>query len=204
MFEAEKNRSPHRKDLRKGRFSQPGGIYLLTWTTQGRRTWFSDFYLGRQVVASMRRAQEAGTADSLAFVVMPDHVHWLVSLGRVKLAELMRDVKGHSGFHVKRRIRQQGGDLPKIVWEEGYHDHALRSEENVQDVARYIIMNPVRAGLVKSVRDYPLWEPNGCRSGLQAAKARLAMRTTATLDIHACPPSRSRPEGRSYTHAREP
>ncbi|MFM8331799.1 MAG: transposase [Candidatus Methylumidiphilus sp.] len=114
MSKAEKYRSPHRKDLRKGRFSQPGGIYLLTWATQERKTWFRDFYLGRQVVASMRRAQEAGAADSLAFVVMPDHVHWLISLGGVKLAELLRDVKGHSGFHVKRRIRQQGGKLPRL------------------------------------------------------------------------------------------
>jgi len=44
------------------------------------------------------------------------------------------------------------------IWQDGYHDHALRAEESLEDVARYIVMNPVRAGLVKSVREYPLWD----------------------------------------------
>lgn len=149
---------PHSKDLRKGRFSQPGGIYLLTFTTESRKLWFSDWILGRLVVVSMRRTQELRLAETLAFVVMPDHVHWLVSLGNTFLEELTHSVKSHSGFHVKQRIQKQNGMAPKAIWQEGYHDHALRSEECLQDVARYIVMNPVRAGLVKSVREYSLWD----------------------------------------------
>jgi len=149
---------PHGKNLRKGRFSQIGGIYLLTFVTDNRKPWFADWHLGRLVVASMRRAHMQGHAESLAFVVMPDHVHWLISLVDASLGELMRDVKSHSGYHVKKRLQEQGHPPPKQIWQEGYHDHALRNEENLKDTARYIIMNPVRAGLVKSVRDYPLWD----------------------------------------------
>jgi REP element-mobilizing transposase RayT len=149
---------PHSKDLRKGRFSQPNGVYLLTWATYQRKPWFSDWTLGRLVVNSLRRAQALHAVESLAFVVMPDHVHWLVSLGNLLLEELMRNVKGHSGFHVKQYLRQQSGAVPKEIWQEGYHDHALRSDECVQDAARYIVLNPVRGGLVKSVREYPLWD----------------------------------------------
>jgi len=50
--------------------------------------------------------------------------------------------------------RQANGE----VWQEGFHDHALRREEDLQATARYIIGNPVRAGLVPSVRDYPHWD----------------------------------------------
>jgi len=44
------------------------------------------------------------------------------------------------------------------VWQDGFHDHALRREEDLKEVARYIIANPVRAGLVTRVGDYPLWD----------------------------------------------
>ncbi|MFP3408382.1 transposase, partial [Pseudomonas sp. SIMBA_065] len=44
------------------------------------------------------------------------------------------------------------------IWQPGYQDHALRREERLVHVARYIVANPLRAGLVKSVRDYPHWD----------------------------------------------
>ncbi|MNN75503.1 hypothetical protein D3C81_1918110 [compost metagenome] len=43
------------------------------------------------------------------------------------------------------------------VWQSGYHDHALRRDEDLKAAARYLVANPLRAGLVKSVRDYPFW-----------------------------------------------
>ena len=42
--------------------------------------------------------------------------------------------------------------------QDGYHDHALRQEEDLRAVARYIIANPVRAGLVERIGDYPHWD----------------------------------------------
>jgi putative transposase len=40
-------------------------------------------------------------------------------------------------------------------WQRGFYDHVLRKEEDTRAVAEYIINNPVRAGLVKTWRDYP-------------------------------------------------
>ena len=110
------------------------------------------------MVAALRRAQENREADSLAFVVMPDHVHWLICLGESDLDGLMRNAKSYSGYHAKQSIKLRQGRAPKALWQEGYHDHALRREEDLLAVARYVVANPVRAGLVKSVRDYPLWD----------------------------------------------
>ena len=39
-----------------------------------------------------------------------------------------------------------------------FHDRALRREEDVKAVARYIIANPIRAGLVRRAGDYPHWD----------------------------------------------
>ncbi|MDN5870076.1 MAG: transposase [Nitrococcus sp.] len=43
------------------------------------------------------------------------------------------------------------------LWQKGYHDHALRAEEDIKQVARYIIANPLRARLCNRVGDYPYW-----------------------------------------------
>ena len=44
------------------------------------------------------------------------------------------------------------------VWQRGYYDRALRRDEDRKAAARYIVMNPLRAGLVKRLGDYPLWD----------------------------------------------
>jgi hypothetical protein len=48
--------------------------------------------------------------------------------------------------------------LGQPIWQAGFHDRAMRKEENLQAFARYIVANPVRAGLVNRVGDYPHWD----------------------------------------------
>lgn len=91
--------------------------------------------------------------ESLAFVVMPDHFHWLISLGDTTLAKLMGRVRSSSALQINRAHSTNGQ-----IWQRGYHDHALRSEEDVLETARYVVANPLRAGLVKHLAEYPLWD----------------------------------------------
>ena len=44
------------------------------------------------------------------------------------------------------------------LWRKGYFDYALRADEDVKKAARYIIANPIRAGLCKSIYGYPHWD----------------------------------------------
>ena len=60
----------------------------------------------------------------------------------------MQHSKQLSGYHYKK----DGGTQ---LWQKGYYDHALRLDEDVCDAALYIFANPVRAGLVAEVTDYP-------------------------------------------------
>ncbi|WP_434773129.1 REP-associated tyrosine transposase [Pseudomonas entomophila] len=144
---------PHSERLRAGRFSQTNGIYLLTTTTLGRQPLLVDWSAARAVVTCLRQAQAEGRACSLAWVIMPDHLHWLVQLGPVSLATLMRQVKSRNALHLNRCLGRTGA-----VWQTGFHDRALRREEDLKAVARYIVMNPVRAGLTRRVGDYPHWD----------------------------------------------
>ena len=84
---------------------------------------------------------------------MPDHWHGLIELGDgERLSDLMRIFKAN----VSRRLRPQWPELGP-VWEKSFHDRALRQDEEAIAVARYLVLNPVRAGLVTRVGDYPFW-----------------------------------------------
>ncbi|VVM71186.1 hypothetical protein PS662_01810 [Pseudomonas fluorescens] len=139
--------------LRKARFSEAGRIYLLTAVAHERERIFSNWRLGRLVVDQLRCADEASLVTSLAWVVMPDHMHWLIELNQGTLAHLMCRVKSRSSRSINIVRAGQGS-----IWQRGYYDRALRREEDLKDAARYIVMNPLRAGLVKRVGDYPLWD----------------------------------------------
>jgi REP element-mobilizing transposase RayT len=85
---------------------------------------------------------------------MPDHWHGLVQLGPTEaLSELMRRVKAVTAREVNRHLGRQG-----TLWMRAYHERALRHEEDMRKVARYVVANPLRAGLVQSVGRYPYWD----------------------------------------------
>jgi len=152
--------SPHSKDLRKGRYSQHNQTYLVTTVTYQRQKVFADFCLGSIVVQALRHQHQQGNVHSLAFVLMPDRLHWLFTLQYDNtLAKVMQHVKGSSAYQIQK-IRQERAAMPlnKALWQDGYHDHALRKEEDLQQIARYIVANPLRAQLVNKIGDYPLWD----------------------------------------------
>lgn len=139
-------------DLHKGRVSMPGQIYMITTVTQDRICWFQDFHTGREVAKTLKNATPS--ADTLAYVVMPDHLHWLMRLKEhYSLAQAIHFVKNTSAKRVNKYLNRTGR-----IWSKGYFEHALRQEESVIDCARYIVANPLRAGLVKQIGDYPLWD----------------------------------------------
>jgi REP element-mobilizing transposase RayT len=44
------------------------------------------------------------------------------------------------------------------LWQKGFHDRALRREDDLAEVARYVVSNPVRAGLVSKTGAYSHWD----------------------------------------------
>jgi len=139
--------------LRRGRCSEPGRAYLITVVVYQRRPIFTEWRIGRLLVAELKRAQDQQWVKSIAWVVMPDHFHWLVQLENASLERLMQTVKSRSTLTINRALNRTGA-----FWQTGYHDRAIRDNEELRPYARYIIANPLRAGLVKKVADYPLWD----------------------------------------------
>jgi len=147
--------SPHGCALRRGRFSEPNRIYVVTSVTHARVPIFAELEIGRILVNALRHQQELGRASTLAYVVMPDHFHWLVQLAaQVTLSSVVHSVKSYTAH----RINHAHDTVRRKVWQPGFHDHALRREEDLLAAARYIVANPLRAGLVENIREYPLWD----------------------------------------------
>lgn len=97
--------------------------------------------------------------EGLAFVVMPNHLHWLVALQhQATLSAVMKSVKSHSARQIGKIQRERGEPGHPHIWQDGFHDRALRKEDDMLAVARYIVANPLRAGLVERIGDYPLWD----------------------------------------------
>ena len=140
------------RSLRRGCYSARNQIYHITTTTYDRAPLFSSFALGRVVVDSLRREEALRRCDTLCFVVMPDHLHWLMQLAQASLSTCVNSVKACSARRINR-LRSKNGP----VWQKGFHDRALRRDEDIVAIARYIVANPLRAGLVEKVGDYPLW-----------------------------------------------
>ncbi|MEJ5863043.1 REP-associated tyrosine transposase [Pseudomonas farsensis] len=139
--------------LRQGRFSETGRFYLLTTTTRGRMPLFTEMRYARAAIQQLRHSDQEGACQSLAWVLMPDHLHWLVQLGECRLSDLMRTFKSRASCSLYRV-----GAERQPVWQRGYYDRALRKDEDVRTAARYIIANPIRAGLVRRAGDYPHWD----------------------------------------------
>ncbi|UXB32177.1 transposase [Stenotrophomonas maltophilia] len=136
--------------LRFGRWSQTGNFYAITVVTRGRRPWFDDKANVDLLIEALRTVERTGRTSSLAWVVMPDHLHWLVELRTGTLAGCMQILKSRSGRSIARRV-----DANAPIWQAGFYDHALRSDECLRTQAMYIAANPVRAGLATRIGEYP-------------------------------------------------
>ncbi|MCK0152576.1 transposase [Alcanivorax sp. S6407] len=142
------------KALRHGCFSAANNSYLVTTACHDRAPIFLSFNYARIAVNAIRHSDTQGFSSTYAFVIMPDHLHWLFHLReKDSLSRVVQRVKSQ----VTREIRQSDSSKQQ-VWQFGFHDHAVRDEESLTNIARYIVANPLRAGLVLNVRDYPHWD----------------------------------------------
>jgi REP element-mobilizing transposase RayT len=113
----------------------------------------------RDLVLNHCLRERGARVDLFAAVVMPDHVHLLLTALRgpngwpFPLVEVMQSLKGATAHRINRLLCRSGP-----VWQEESFDHVLRSDESLKAKCEYIRQNPVRAGLIERPEDYRwLW-----------------------------------------------
>jgi len=124
--------------------------YFVTACAHMHRNLFQRREVAELMVATIFRYRDAGEFHLYEYVVMPDHIHLLLSLDDARpLSRAMQLIKG--GF--SHALRESGTCL-QAVWQPRYHDRRVRDmDEHAQFVA-YIRENPVRRGLVEDAGKY--------------------------------------------------
>lgn len=127
-------------NLRKGRYSERYGLYLVTKGSSNQYELSAEQRF--DVASAFFYFRDQADMYLYAFVVMPDHWHALLSLRSQKsLGKLVESINRYASF----RSRKQKVPMP---WQREFHDHKVRQNESVVDIVRYVESNPVRKGLV--------------------------------------------------------
>jgi len=140
------------KSLRKGRVSIPRQLYLITTATHKREALFNNKQVTDIVADALRWLHEHRRIDLVAYIIMPDHLHFIAGLLSGTLSDVMHSLKSFTAKNINKILNKEGA-----VWQGQYHDHAIGKEESLEDVVYYCLHNPVRKGLVDDYRKYPYW-----------------------------------------------
>ena len=155
-------------------YYESGMAYLITAVTYRRELVFAESANAQVAHEDIDFYVAKFKATSLAHVIMPDHVHWVVRPSaedfqrfareqrekgcqyaedppRFYLSKILQDYQRHVAYAVNDYRGMRGIK----VWQDGFRDDVLRDDEAVRKAVRYVVYNPVRAGLVESPEDYP-------------------------------------------------
>lgn len=122
----------------------------------GCKTYMGQCYFQAQNEAELfidvlRTNTLAGKFKVREFVVMPDHFHVLLTVdGNTSIERAMQLIKGGYSF---RRNKELG--LEGEIWPPGFSDVRVLDRKSYLAHKKYIDENPVKAGLAKSVGEYP-------------------------------------------------
>ena len=152
---------PRRKRLRLPHFdyAQPGFAYFLTLCVRDSQPLFNHDALAGQVTKILHNVRREYGVQVYAYCLMPDHFHIVMSLEKTAKAvpEVVRDFK--------KLTTQAAWDhgCQGSLWQRSFYDHVIRRNDDLELICRYVLENPVRAGLVEQTGEYPYsGAPDSC------------------------------------------
>ena len=108
-----------------------------------------------EVLASIEYGAQRGDYELHAWVIMPNHVHLLIT-PRVNVSKALGSLKAGSAKSANLLLGRAG----QTFWQDESYDHFVRNDEELRRIQRYIENNPVTAGLVSKAEDY-VWSSAG-------------------------------------------
>jgi REP element-mobilizing transposase RayT len=124
--------------------------YFVTTNTHERRQIFIRDSACRIVLHNLEFYRDRGDFWLHAYVIMPDHLHVLLTPLRHDLSSVMRNLKSF----IARQLIDDLNDSPP-VWQTRFHDQVIRSERHFASAVEYTHLNPVKAGLCAAPDAYP-------------------------------------------------
>lgn len=145
------------------RLDHAGALWHVTSRGNERREVFVDDEDRREFVRVLGRAVDLFGWKLHAWVLMGNHYHLLVGTPEATLSRGMRQLNGDYAQHFNRRHGRDGH-----VFQGRFKAILVQREAHLLEVARYVVRNPVRAGLVASPADWP-WSSYRATAGLESA-----------------------------------
>jgi|SRR5271167_2663912 len=125
--------------------------YFITICAHMQRNLYQRDEVAELMVATFVKYRDAGEFELHEYVVMPNHVHLLLSLNdQQPLGRVIQVIKGGRSHSLREH-----GLVFSAVWQQRYHDRRVRDANEFAEFSRYIRQNPVRRGLVEDPEDYP-------------------------------------------------
>ncbi|MGA9671855.1 MAG: transposase [Terracidiphilus sp.] len=125
--------------------------FFVTSRTAGGRSLFQMERMAALFIEVLRSYMRAGKMTVHEFVVMPDHVHILMTVpSEMSVEKAMQLIKGSFSFRANKELGFRGE-----IWQRGYSDVRVLDDQSFQQHREYIESNPVKAGLANRPDEYP-------------------------------------------------
>jgi putative transposase len=135
----------------------PGALHFVTGNCINRFPVFSDPECCVAFLAEFKKLNKQWPAKLIAYVLMPDHFHFISNPQDGRIIEFCRDLKSKAAKAIVKatdRFRFPLSEDGHQVWQQSFKAVPLWSGWMIDQKINYIHANPVRAGLVKTARDY--------------------------------------------------
>ena len=135
---------------RRLRIEYPDAIYHVTSRGNRQEAIFADDFDRSKLLYIVSAAMLQFDAHVLAYCLMGNHFHFVLQTRQANLSKIMRDINGTYTQAFNRRHGKVGH-----VFQGRYHAAVVDADAYLLTVARYVELNPVRAGLVASPVEWP-------------------------------------------------
>ena len=124
------------------------GTYFVAFSTFQRTRLFVVEAYARLFLKTVYGYKRQGSFQLHAFVVMPEHVHLLIT-PEMTLERAVQLIKGGYSHNFGSEFGRK-----KEVWQRGFTDHRIRDAADFELHRGYIHQNPVKRGLVQNATEY--------------------------------------------------
>ena len=153
--------------------------FFATTRTAGGKSLFQTTRMAELFIDVLRSTMRTKGIVIHDFVVMPNHVHILMTVpGEMSLEKAMQLIKGGFSFRVNKELGFRGE-----IWQRGYSDVRVVDERSFQQHREYIGNNPVRKGLANSLEEYRFGSAYLKKRKHAGAKAQSLIQPGGTTEV---------------------
>ena len=156
----------------------PRTFFVTTSTAAGRPILQTE-RMAELLIDVLRSCMRESSFNIHEFVVMPNHVHVLMTIpGGLTVEKAMQLIKGRFSFRARKEL-----GFPGEVWQRGFSDVRITDEASFRQHRLYIEQNPIKAALARTADEYPFGSAHLKKLKRTGAKAQSSTAVIGTTEV---------------------